>query len=303
MENYFLADTSAHGVSQGYAKNLCSISTLGANKSRGAIVMDNIFVASFTLVCVRSGNIRITTESKQVIQCNAPGMIVLEKEQIVSVHLDEVDGHLSFEVLEIPHHILMSAYDLLMENLENIPSEIIGHPRIVYTKDFPARREVFDSLREKVLLQEEGTLPGKIADANEKDDLVPHSLLFILSLFLRHPAAAGMLSRSLKMSIKDKVYNIIYKDPERQWKLADVASIVFMSASTLKRKLATEGTTFSELYLIARMNLATKLLRTGKYSVSSVAVLCGYDSVSYFICCFKKQFNITPSAFIRSINH
>lgn len=60
-----------------------------------------------------------------------------------------------------------------------------------------------------------------------------------------------------------------------------------MSTSTLKRKLAEEGTSFSDIYLSARMNQAAKLLRIGNHNVNAVALKCGYDSTSYFIQCFK----------------
>ncbi|VEA41250.1 GerE family regulatory protein [Salmonella enterica subsp. enterica] len=61
-----------------------------------------------------------------------------------------------------------------------------------------------------------------------------------------------------------------------------------MSCSTLKRKLKQENTSFSEVYLNARMNKATKLLRNSEYNITRVAYMCGYDSASYFTCVFKK---------------
>lgn len=61
--------------------------------------------------------------------------------------MQEVDGHLSFDVLDIPHELLTIAHELLIEKLqtEHQPGE---HPfRIVYSNDFAARKEVFDLLR------------------------------------------------------------------------------------------------------------------------------------------------------------
>ncbi|EDX9920730.1 helix-turn-helix domain-containing protein, partial [Salmonella enterica subsp. enterica serovar Cerro] len=64
-----------------------------------------------------------------------------------------------------------------------------------------------------------------------------------------------------------------------------------------------EGTSFSDIYLSARMNQAAKLLRIGNHNVNAVALTCGYDSTSYFIQCFKKYFKTTPSTFIKMANH
>lgn len=147
MGNYYLAEVSGLDSMQVQPRNICTLSSSCISKPREAILVDNLCVTSFTLVCIRSGNIKITTESKQIIECEAPGMIVLEKEQTVSVLLEDINGHLSFEVLEVPHNILMSTYELLTENLQAIPTGVINHPRVVYTEDFPARREVFDYIK------------------------------------------------------------------------------------------------------------------------------------------------------------
>lgn len=260
--------------------------------------VSNVYVAAFTLVCLHHGHVTITDERGRTIHCVAPGLMVLERNQLINITMQEVDGHLSFDVLDIPHELLTIAHELLIEKLQT-EHQLGEHPfRIVYSNDFAARKEVFDLLR-FTLSQEKKS----IFENEEKENIATYALLLLLSGFIHDTAFAGIISRSAKLSVKYKVYNLLYTEPDKQWKLDDVSSAIFMSASTLKRKLATEGTTFSELYITARMNLASKLLRTGKYSVTNVAVLCGYDSVSYFIACFKRQFNITPSAFMKSVNH
>ncbi|WP_407907728.1 helix-turn-helix domain-containing protein [Escherichia coli] len=284
------------------SKKIAQVFTLHNNESSNSIHIEHVYVASFTLVCVRNGSVKIIEESGQITHCDAPGMIVLEKEQYINVFLREVDGHLRFEVLEIPSKLLMKVNEFLLSRPEVSSAQTETRHRVVYTRDFPIRREVFDLLKEAI---EFDTTKPLVDNENTEInyDLIIHSLLLLLSFFIQMPVSLGMISRSLEISVKDMVYNILYKNPEKQWKLVDVSSEIFMSTSTLKRKLAAEGITFSELYITARMNLATKLLRTGKYNVSSVAEMCGYESVSYFISCFKKQFHITPLAFMNSINH
>ncbi|HCC1042482.1 TPA: helix-turn-helix domain-containing protein, partial [Salmonella enterica subsp. enterica serovar Paratyphi C] len=117
------------------------------------------------------------------------------------------------------------------------------------------------------------------------------------------PESYEFILSSAQITLKERVYNIISSSPSRQWKLTDVADHIFMSTSTLKRKLAEEGTSFSDIYLSARMNQAAKLLRIGNHNVNAVALKCGYDSTSYFIQCFKKYFKTTPSTFIKMANH
>ncbi|EIT0559044.1 helix-turn-helix domain-containing protein, partial [Salmonella enterica subsp. enterica serovar Enteritidis] len=120
----------------------------------------------------------------------------------------------------------------------------------------------------------------------ENEELIPYFLLFLLTAFLRLPESYEIILSSAQITLKERVYNIISSSPSRQWKLTDVADHIFMSTSTLKRKLAEEGTSFSDIYLSARMNQAAKLLRIGNHNVNAVALKCGYDSTSYFIQCF-----------------
>lgn len=156
--------------------------------------------------------------------------MVLERNQLINITMQEVDGHLSFDVLDIPHELLTIAHELLIEKLqtEHQPGE---HPfRIVYSNDFAARKEVFDLLR-FTLSQEKG-----IFENEEKENIATYALLLLLSGFIHDTAFAGIISRSAKLSVKYKVYNLLYTEPDKQWKLDDVSSAIFMSASTLKKK-------------------------------------------------------------------
>ncbi|HAF4752201.1 TPA: transcriptional regulator HilD [Salmonella enterica] len=261
------------------------------------VSVSNFYVASLTLAYLRHGCVAVTDEWGRASHCIAPGIMVLERDQFINIDMQEVEGHLSFDVIEVPHYLLTVVHEVLIEKLQT-EYQTGEHPlRMVYTGDYPVRKEVFELL--KNILSEN----RKSIENEEERNIATFSLLLLLSGLINKPAFSGIIRRSVKLSVKYRVYNLLYTEPDRQWKLNDVSSAIFMSSSTLKRKLASEGTTFSELYITARMNLASKLLRTGKYSVTNVAVLCGYDSVSYFIACFKRQFSITPLAFMKSVNH
>lgn len=51
-----------------------------------------------------------------------------------------------------------------------------------------------------------------------------------------------------------------------------------------------------------RLNLATKLLKEGKYNISEIAEMSGFNDGKYFREVFKKYFNMTPSQYIDSID-
>jgi AraC family cel operon transcriptional repressor len=62
-------------------------------------------------------------------------------------------------------------------------------------------------------------------------------------------------------------------------------------ARTLKKYT---GLTPSQLVNSARMNYAAASLATTSRSVTEIAFDCGFESLSHFFVCFKKQFKITP---------
>lgn len=74
------------------------------------------------------------------------------------------------------------------------------------------------------------------------------------------------------------------------------------SHSTLYRKTkALTGFSINEYIRKQRLIHAKELFSQSGYNVSEVAFACGFNDVGYFISCFKKEYNITPSAFLHSL--
>ncbi|HCB9838893.1 TPA: AraC family transcriptional regulator [Escherichia coli] len=94
---------------------------------------------------------------------------------------------------------------------------------------------------------------------------------------------------------------IIHSNISACWRLNDVASRLCISGSLLKKRLKNEGVTFSRLLLEERMAMADVLLSSSQYSVSKIAGICGYASVSYFIQVFGRHFGISPSRYLASM--
>ncbi len=75
---------------------------------------------------------------------------MLKKEQVVNVTLEEVNGHMDFDILEIPTQRLGALYALIPNEQQTkmaVPTE--KAQKIFYTPDFPARREVFEHLKRR----------------------------------------------------------------------------------------------------------------------------------------------------------
>lgn len=59
------------------------------------------------------------------------------------------------------------------------------------------------------------------------------------------------------------------------------------------------GLTFTDYVRIARLKRAVELMKRGERNFNEIAFQVGFSSSSYFCKCFKKQFNMTPSEYLK----
>lgn len=80
------------------------------------------------------------------------------------------------------------------------------------------------------------------------------------------------------------------------WTARRVAGELAMSEASLRRRLAAEGTSLSELLVDARMAMALTLLQATAQPVAHVALAVGYESPSRFAVRFRQRFGFAPTA-------
>ena len=75
-----------------------------------------------------------------------------------------------------------------------------------------------------------------------------------------------------------------------------------MSYSSLYRKIkALTGMSTGEFIRKLRLRKAEQLLLSGKYNISEIAHQVGLISVSYFRECFKEEYGMSPSEYIKRL--
>ena len=81
-----------------------------------------------------------------------------------------------------------------------------------------------------------------------------------------------------------------------------LASHLCMSNSTLYRKVkALTGMSTNEYIRKIKMQLAEKMLLEGKYNISEIAFKVGINSTVYFRQCFKEEFGMLPSEYLKKV--
>ncbi|MEC9247204.1 MAG: helix-turn-helix transcriptional regulator [Pseudomonadota bacterium] len=96
-------------------------------------------------------------------------------------------------------------------------------------------------------------------------------------------------------SFVERLRPILAAEPDVEWRAARAARALAVSEPTLRRRLAMEGTTFSDLLADVRMTHALGLLQATETPVNRIALDCGYQSASRFAIRFRKRFGIAPS--------
>lgn len=82
-----------------------------------------------------------------------------------------------------------------------------------------------------------------------------------------------------------------------------LSAALCMSSSTLYRKVkAVTGVSPNEFIRKTKMQMAENLLLGGHYNFSEIAFKVGINSVTYFRQCFKEEFGMTPSDYLKRIN-
>lgn len=97
-------------------------------------------------------------------------------------------------------------------------------------------------------------------------------------------------------NLSQKVYDVINQDITNNWGAEKLAAGLFMSESTLRRKLKIENTSVKEIRNRVRLGYGLHLIQTTIVDVGQISMRCGYLSQSTFTKQFKALFNMTPTA-------
>lgn len=97
----------------------------------------------------------------------------------------------------------------------------------------------------------------------------------------------------------DKLYTLMEKrSAEMELNVTTMCHDLLISQSKFAYKLKElTGETPGSFFRRYKLNKAARLLQEGKYNVSEVAGMIGFNTAAHFSVAFKKQFGVTPSEF------
>ncbi|WP_117234075.1 helix-turn-helix domain-containing protein [Vibrio maerlii] len=125
-----------------------------------------------------------------------------------------------------------------------------------------------------------------------------HVALSLLGCMVHeHPSLYKIIASASQLTVTQKVIHLIERNIEDEITLESMSKRVGMSTATLKRKLASEGLSFSSLLKIKRITHATNQLRSTEKSITQIAYESGFKSAAHFSTAFKGVQGMTPKEF------
>lgn len=105
-------------------------------------------------------------------------------------------------------------------------------------------------------------------------------------------------------SLSNRVRELLVDEASGQWRtVEEVAALVFMSPTSLKRKLAKQDSSFQRIKNSERFNRAIQLLEQQRLTLDNIADQLGYDNASNFSKAFKNWTGQSPKDYLAQRDH
>jgi AraC-like DNA-binding protein len=128
-------------------------------------------------------------------------------------------------------------------------------------------------------------------------DRAPHMANPITAAQMSESCERLMQKIAWQAGLTRRVYEEITRTPGRFPGIEQVASSLCMTSRTLSRKLAAEGTTFSDLLARVRHALALDYLRTTRLSMEDIAAALGFSDANSFRQAFRRWSGKSPTEY------
>lgn len=242
----------------------------------------------FEIIYIYSGNGIITINSS-VYECSIGDIFFVPPDAVHSIHQKD---NLPMEYFNILFKLS------LLESDENSPFFQKYLTPIEQGLLVPPERLTPDSKTSKKLIPVLQSICDRWQEDFSKDMLFVKTNIFYLvnEIYgICEPAHKGIRKHEKNISRLKPVFQFITENYNTPVSIQDAALMCNYSESFFMKafKNAT-GMTFTAYLNDYRLEKAEELLKSTNKNVSEVALSCGFESLSYFIKCFKNKWGYTP---------
>ena len=261
--------------------------------SRIKIYKHNVFVARKTnrypitqcgIIYVSSGQVSYKTKTQPSRTLKAGEFTVYHSDQIEYLESHCDDGQFYAEIVTFEPSLLRQFCNNLNPPAANIKQPELQH--VALTEQHYTAQKIL-----AVLLEAK-----KIGESSEAtlEALAQALLSEVLSI---EPGFLPIIESACNQRTAEKVIAFIEINIENDVSLESTAHFLGMSIATLKRRLAAENLSFSQILKIKRVNYAATKLRLSNKSIADIATESGFKSAAHFSTAFKGVQGMTPKEF------
>ncbi|TKF86334.1 helix-turn-helix transcriptional regulator [Vibrio breoganii] len=183
--------------------------------------------------------------------------------------------------------LILLEYEVLL-GFGSAPDSIVIHQPVCYFNAEPFEHQLLATLITS-------------SELSECKAEVQHSLVSALLSHTmdKYPSLLNAVQLATLVSFSEKVSLFMDARLDKEQSLPMLAEHLQVSVTTVKRRLAEEGLSFTEMLKKKRIYKGATILRSGRTSVTEVASLCGFNSATHFNNAFKSIYGCTPKVFRR----
>ena len=224
----------------------------------------------------------------------------IKKENLILESCKLLNPYLTYEFLY--NDLVVTRNDLFKERLEDFfhfaNSTMIG-PDVLRNIALDLILRIYGAVGKKAVCDADTCVISKtLREMNDISEIIAfvldHVEILRNSMMIGRADASHQLVELIKQYIADH-----YSEPIS---IDNIADMVYLSAGYMRGLFKNiYGCTVWEYLTRIRMEKAAELLRMDCYKVHEIAVLVGYDNVSYFCGAFQKRYGATPKEYRKKV--
>ncbi|HGT9977926.1 TPA: helix-turn-helix transcriptional regulator [Escherichia coli] len=246
------------------------------NHKNSILKFKNITFSNHTLLLLYKESNALVTKNNIEYHLKNDSIIFIKKNSSLDISLQKKQ---SLKYILLSHEIMMETLKIIINKKDKLsPIKENDFIKIAHPEDILFFKKLQKQFNNELITIDKITLT---------------QILKITYLLLGLNVANFILNEKTEL-ISEKVKKIISSNIQHKWTLKEISSKLFISESSLRKKLEAEETNFMRLLTTIRMVNSMHLLSTTNLTIGEISLLNGYKNTSYFIKNFKKYYKISP---------
>lgn len=236
------------------------------------------------IIFVNEGCLTYQTKENQKRELQAGEFTIYHSDQVRDLESQTLNGCFSADIITFEPSLFRQFCDNLKEKIpEPVDTQTTNY---ALGDNHPTAKRILELL-----------ISVKQSEAGF--DLTAESLAqaLIYEILMIEPCFLPMVRSACNQGTAEKVIGFIEINIENDVSLESTARFLGMSIATLKRRLAAEELSFSNILKVKRVNHAATKLRLSEKSIAQIAVESGFKSAAHFSTAFKGVQGMTPKEF------